>query len=157
LWELAEKFGCTAPAVFYARRTLTITRKKDRYLFRKVRKQREKDADRLKRVPRNKRVYSDESGVNTYLQREYGRATRGEQIEAVKPGRHVDRVNGIGALGNGNHYGIGCYKQSTNGELFENWFVNYLLVAIPKGCTAIMDNAKVHRKAVLRKLARGKV
>jgi hypothetical protein len=36
----------------------------------KSEEQHEKDADRLKSVPRNKRVYSDESGVNTYLQRE---------------------------------------------------------------------------------------
>jgi transposase len=82
---------------------------------------------------------------------------RGEPIEDVKPGRHFDRVNVIGALGNGNHYGIAWYKQSTDGEFFENWFASCLLAAIPKGFTAVMDNAKFHRKSVLRKPARGKI
>jgi hypothetical protein len=56
-----------------------------------------------------------------------------EHIEGVKPGRRFDRVNVIGALCNGNHYGIECYNQSTDGEF--------------KGFTAIMDNAKFHRKS----------
>jgi transposase len=91
------------------------------------------------------------------LQREYGRALRGEQIEDVKQGRHFERVNVIGALCNGRHYGIECSRQTTNSGFFEDWFVNVLLAVIPKGFTAIMDNAKFHRKAVLRKLARGKI
>jgi transposase len=33
LWELAEKFGCTATAVFYALRKMNITRKKNFYLL----------------------------------------------------------------------------------------------------------------------------
>jgi transposase len=33
LRELAEKYGCTESAVFYALKKLSITRKKDFYLF----------------------------------------------------------------------------------------------------------------------------
>jgi transposase len=33
LRELAEKYGCTESAVFYALKKLNITRKKDLYLF----------------------------------------------------------------------------------------------------------------------------
>jgi transposase len=102
-------------------------------------------------------VYIDESGVNTYLQREYARAPRGEIVEDVKPGQKFERINVIGALCEGNYYGIECYKQSTDSEFFENWFENNLLKEIPKGYTAIMDNASFHNKERLRKLARGKI
>ena len=34
--------------------------------------------ERVKRVPRSKRVYADESGINTCLQREYARSPHGE-------------------------------------------------------------------------------
>jgi len=49
-----------------------------------------------------------------------------------------------------------CYRQTTKGEFFENWFENKLLKEIPKGYTVIMDNAAFHRKEKLRKIARGK-
>jgi len=66
-------------------------------------------------------------------------------------------VNVIGALCEGNHYGIKCYSHSTDSAFFENWFENCLLKEIPKGYTVIMDNARFHNKKRLRKLARGKV
>jgi transposase len=37
---------------------------------------------------------------------------------------------------------------------FESWFKECLLEAIPKGHTAIMGNARFHRKKALRKLAK---
>jgi len=58
-------------------------------------------------------------------------------------------------LCNGEYFVIECYKHTTDSEFFERWF-KHLLVEIPKGYTIIMDNASFHRKAKLRKLARGK-
>ena len=82
---------------------------------------------------------------------------RGEKIEAVKRGIHFNRVNIIGAVCNNEHFAIECYKHSTDSAYFEDWFENYFLKEIPKGCTAIMDNARFHSKERLQKLARGKV
>jgi len=45
----------------------------------------------------------------------------------------------------------------TDSAFFESWFEQCLLNEIPSGCTVIMDNAPFHRKAKLRKIARGKV
>jgi putative transposase len=53
--------------------------------------------------------------------------------------------------------GIECYSHTTDGDFFESWFTDYILNVFPKGYTAIMDNARFHRKNKLRKLARGKV
>jgi transposase len=78
-------------------------------------------------------------------------------IEDAKHGAKFNRVNIIGALCDGKHSAIGCYKQSTDSKFFEYWFKGYLLPVIPKGFTVILDNARFHRKKELHKLARGKV
>ena len=100
----------------------------------------------------------DECGVNASVEREYGRALRGKKVEDVKSGRRLERLNVIGALCNGRHLAPRCYKRPTNGEFFEQWFEGLLqLLPHGEGYTVIMDNASFHRKARLRKLARGKV
>ena len=95
--------------------------------------------------------------MNTRLQREYARSPRGEQIEDVKRGSKFERVNVIGARCKGDPFAVECYRHTTNSGFFERWFADCLLTETPKGYTVIMDNAKFHRKAELRKLARGKV
>ena len=90
------------------------------------------------------------------MQREYARAPRGEIIEETTQGEKFDRVNTIGALCNGEHSAMECYRQTTNSAFFEGWFESRLLREIPKGNTVIMDNARFHRKKDLRKIARGK-
>jgi len=85
--------------------------------------------------------------------REYGRSLRGERVEDKKRGRKFQRLNVIGALCNGEHSAIECYKHTTNSEFFESWFSECLLMVIPKGHTIIMDNARFHRKVQLRELA----
>ena len=95
--------------------------------------------------------------MNQYLQREYGRAPRGETVEDERPGKKFQRINIIGAECESFYYSIECYNQTTNSAFFENWFENSLLKVIPKGYTLILDNARFHNKARLRKLARGKI
>jgi transposase len=63
-------------------------------------------------------------------------------------------MNVIGALCNGMHLGITCYRHSTNSEYFEWWFEEVLLKLIPKGHTVIMDNASFHRKERLKELGK---
>ena len=107
-------------------------------------------------MPKKNRVYVDECGVNTWLQRDYARAPRGTIIEDTKRGSKFQRVNIIGAMCNGTYYGIECYNQNTDSEFFECWFEAVLLEKIPKGSTVILDNASFHRKKALWKIARGK-
>ena len=66
-------------------------------------------------------------------------------------------MNVVGALCDGEHFAIECYKHMTDCNFFEGWFKDCLLKELPKGYTVIMDNARFHRKTALRKLARGKV
>jgi hypothetical protein len=52
--------------------------------------------------------------VNACLQREYGRALRGQTVEGFKWGSHFERVNVIGALCNKEHIAVECYNHATN-------------------------------------------
>jgi hypothetical protein len=101
----------------------------------------------------------DECGVNTSLQREYARSPRGKPVEDVKRGNKYERTNVIGVRCKKGHHAVKCYKQKTDAVFFESWFKECLLKEIPhgEGYTIIMDNAKFHRKEILRKMARGKV
>jgi transposase len=110
----------------------------------------------IAQIPVKKRVYVDESGINTYLQREYGRALRGKPVTDTKPGRKFQRVNVIGAICNGKSIAIQDYQHKTNAAFFEQWFSDCLLEAVPKGYTVIMDNASFHRKKQLRAIAEKK-
>ena len=111
---------------------------------------------RLRRVPKNKRVYIDEMGISIFLTRLFAYAFRGQPVYDKVRGRLYDRLNVIGALWSGRHIGVKCYRHSTDSAFFEAWFLE-LLYEIPKSCTIIMDNASFHRKKQLRKLARGHV
>jgi transposase len=91
--------------------------------------------------------------MNTYFQREYGRALRGNKVEDTKRGRKFERSNVIGAFCNKEYFAIKCYNHTTNSEFFEQWFAECFLKVIPKGYTAIMDNASFHRKSKLYELA----
>jgi transposase len=156
LREYAEQFNCTPSAVYYAFENLNITRKKTFTYYEKSQEKRAEYIAKLKRVPLNKRVYIDESGINTYMQRKYAHSVRGEIVEDIKRTQNFNRVNVIGALHNNKHFAVECYHQTTNSEFFETWFKNTLLNEIPQAHTVIPDNARFHRKKILKKPARGK-
>ena len=79
-------------------------------------------------------MYVDESGINTYIQREYARALKGEQIEDVKRGNRFERVNIIGAPCKGKRHAIQCCKQTAGAEFFESRFKDHILQETPNGC-----------------------
>ena len=103
-------------------------------------------------------MYVDESGTQACRKREYGRAPRGQKVKDIKSGKRPQGLNVIGALCDRRHLALRCYRHSTKGEFFQQWFERLLeLLPAGEGYTVIMDNAAFHRKKKLRKLARGKV
>jgi transposase len=109
---------------------------------------------KLENIPLENRVYIDESGVDKYLVRERGRALRGEKVEDTKRGKKFQKTNVIAAkLGNKIVAPL-CYTENTTSLFFVDWFRKVFVKAVPKGVTAIMDNASFHPKKKLRNLAR---
>jgi hypothetical protein len=108
----------------------------------------------LAEIPVEKRVYTDECGINKCLVREYVRALRGLKIEDTKRGKKFERTNIISARfrtksGEIKHIGTLCYTQNTDSEFFENWFKTTLVKSVEKGSTIILDRASFHRKTKL--------
>jgi hypothetical protein len=110
----------------------------------------------VEKIPRKDRVYVDESGINSELKREYGRARRGVKAGDSKRGRKFHRVNVVA----GQIYDAAgvrqlaplCYQGTMNGERFEDWFENKLLKYVEKGKTIITDRASFHRKKRLEEI-----
>ena len=91
----------------------------------------------------------DESGIDTYLYREYGYAPRGQKINAAIRGRKYKRVGIVAAQLDQNIIAPLVYSGTMDSSLFEFWFENQLLPALPPGCVIVMDNAAFHRKSQL--------
>lgn len=97
------------------------------------------------------RYYVDESGVDTYLYREYGYALRGETVCGMVSGKRFQRLNIIAAK-SGDEIVARC-EYTMNHRLFELWFCEVLLKDVPVGSVIIMDRASFHRRKVLKELA----
>ena len=109
---------------------------------------------KLDDIPLEKRVYIDESGVDKCLVRERGRALRGVKVEGTKNGRKFQRTNVVAAKIGDKVVAPLCYTENTTSLFFVDWFRKFLIKAVPKGVTAILDNARFHPKKKLRNLAR---
>ena len=95
----------------------------------------------------------DETGIDTYLYREYGYAPRGQKVHAAISGRKYKRVGIVAAQLGGNIVSPLEYSGTMDSGLFEFWFEKQLLPALPPDTVVVMDNASFHRKARLISVA----
>ena len=94
-------------------------------------------------------AYVDETGIDTYLYREYGYAPRGQKIHTAISGRKYKRVGIVAARLGGKIISPLEYSGTMDSGLFEFWFEKQLLPALPPDTVVVMDNASFHRKARL--------
>jgi transposase len=106
-------------------------------------------------IPKDKLKYVDEMGVDEYLNREYGRAPRGEKVVEAQSGRKFRRTNLLAAKCGDEIIEPLQYDGRTDHLLFETWFETRLCPALKKDDVVIMDNATFHRKKTLRSIAVG--
>ena len=98
-------------------------------------------------------AYVDETGIDKYLHREYGRAKRGESVCSLISGRKYKRT-GIVAAQIGKKITVPLqYGGTMDSALFEMWFETLLLPALPAKTVIVMDNASFHRRSRLVLLA----
>jgi len=105
------------------------------------------------KIPPELIVYVDECGIDKYLYREYGRAERGKPVYGKISGKKYKRVGVAAGLCCGNIISPIVYDGSMDSRLFECWFSDMLLSAVPQNGVIIMDNATFHRKKRLTTLA----
>jgi len=106
----------------------------------------------LEEIPEELRIYIDETGKNTDLDRTHGYAPRGEKVAGETYGRKPDKLNIVAAKCGEliiERHEYGC---NMNSRLFEFWFM-LLLMCVAVGSVFIMDNARFHREKVLKAMA----
>jgi Transposase and inactivated derivatives len=104
-------------------------------------------------IPEEKLKYVDETGLDEYLNREYGRAPRGEKVVEKQSGKKFKRTNILAAKCGDEIIEPLQYDGRTDHRLFETWFETRLCRALKKEDVVVMDNATFHRKKTLRKIA----
>ena len=97
--------------------------------------------------------YADETGIDTFLYREYGRAPRGVKIYAETKGKKFKRKSIVAAKCGSNIAVPLMFDGTMDSKLFLYWFEHCLCVEIKKGSIVIIDNATVHSKNALFAIA----
>ena len=98
-------------------------------------------------------AYVDETGIDTYLYREYGYALRGHKVNAAVSGRKYKRVGIVAAQLGKEIISPLTFSGTMDSSLFEYWFEHQLLPALPSDAVVVMDNASFHRRAQLMRAA----
>lgn len=104
-------------------------------------------------TPSDEIAYVDETGIDTYLSREYGWSERGKPVMGLVSGRKFKRVGIVAAQRGKEILSPLQYDGTMDSSLFEAWFASQLLPILPKNTVIVMDNASFHRKSRLFDLA----
>jgi len=108
--------------------------------------------EKLEEIPENKRIYIDETGKNSGLNRTHGYAPRGKKVEGKTHGKRQETLNIVAAKCENKIIHPLEYGCSMCAKIFECWFAMLLLI-VGSGYWFIMDNARYHRETVLREMA----
>ncbi|MDR1066059.1 MAG: transposase [Clostridiales bacterium] len=98
-------------------------------------------------------VYIDETGIDTFLHREYAYSKRGEKVTGRISGKKYRRLGIVAAKMGEKIMSPFQFNGTMDGRLFEFWFKNCLLRKCPSNSVIVMDNAAFHRKKRLISLA----
>lgn len=104
-------------------------------------------------IPKERIAYVDETGIDSYLYREYGYAPRGETVSGKIPGKKFQRTNIVAAKLGKHIVAPMQYNGMTDSTLFEFWFEQCLLPCLPEDAVIVMDNASFHRKKQLNDIS----
>ena len=91
----------------------------------------------------------DETGIDTFVYREYAYAKRGDKVPQLVSGKKYKRVGIVAALMNKKIISPLQYDGAMDSTLFELWFEQCLIPELPPNSVIVMDNASFHRKSRL--------
>ncbi len=101
----------------------------------------------MEKIPLDQRVYIDESGINEYLYREYGRGLRGKKVPGEISGKRFARQSVISGLFKGEFFAPMCFEGTCDTSLFNVWLKEMLIPNLIPGQVLILDNASFHKSA----------
>lgn len=95
-------------------------------------------------------VFLDETSTQTVMTRARGRAPRGERVVGAVPRNHGANVTCLVAMGPTGMQAPCVVEGAVNSALFVRWVRDWLLPALDRGTTVVLDNLSVHRHAAVR-------
>lgn len=104
------------------------------------------------KIPVDQRIYLDESGVNEYLYRQYGRGFRNQKILGEVSGKRFARQSVISALFKGKFLSPMCFEGTCDTILFNIWLKKVLIPKLSPGQVLILDNASFHKSSESKRL-----
>ena len=113
---------------------------------------REEFQKKLALIDREKLIFVDESGVDTFVSRQYGRAPRGKKIHGEISGKRFARQSFVAAKAGSKIIAPMIYEGTCHSELFETWVEQVLLPELIPGQTIVMDNAAFHKSLKTKNL-----
>ena len=96
--------------------------------------------------------YLDECGVDHRLDREYGRAPRGERIYEAVAGKRRERTSIIAASQQGKLVAPLVFQGSCTTAVVDAYFENVLLPELPPDSVIVLDNARFHQSPTTLRL-----
>lgn len=114
--------------------------------------EREAFLEALAKIPEEKRVWSDETGMDGDESYPYGWAPKGKRCEAMKPGKSAERVNVVAGLKGGRLLAPFVFTGYCDAAFFNRWLEEALIPELTPGDTVILDNAAFHKPETIRKL-----
>lgn len=106
----------------------------------------------LQEIPEDKRVYIDESGIDRFIYRAFGRAPIGERIQGTVSGKRYQRESFIAGKCMKKIMAPFCYRGTCDTVLFNLWVEQFLVPELEVGQVVIMDNATFHKSNQTKKL-----
>lgn len=90
-------------------------------------------------------MFVDESGIDSYLHRQYGWSKKGRLVFGEIPGKRFARESFIAALSQSNIFAPLCFEGTCNAKLFEVWIEKLLAPQLIPGQVVILDNTTFHK------------
>jgi transposase len=150
LETLKQKMGVTGSIMIICRALQKLglpLKKKSRHASERdtpeVKKKRREFRKEIDPIQPRRLVFVDETGVTTAMTPAYGRAPRGERVEASAPASW-ESVTVIAAMGLDGVRAPLAFKGSVNAATFESYVEQVLVPALHRGDVVVFDNLTSH-------------
>ena len=107
-------------------------------------------ARELRKVPRRRRVYVDETGANVAMTRLFGRAPSGERVRDTVPHAGWKAVTLAAAMRADGPTAALAYEGATDATAFETFVARHLCPTLRKGDVVILDRLGAHMGPAVR-------
>ena len=105
-------------------------------------------------MPTPNLIYIDESGIDSFISREYARSPKGSIVLGEKSGRRFARESFVAGLKGKEIISPFCYQGTMNTKLFNFWLNSFLLPNTIPGDILVMDNAAFHKSVETKQIIR---